>query len=75
MRELAEVYGELQFLGTEIIAVPMSGAQHPGAVGGNPPVLYPVVTDGAADIVRRMRCSGAPSALPASGPTRRRPRT
>jgi len=53
MRELALVYGELQFLGTEIIAVPMSA--DPGILarlGGDPPVLYPVVTDGAADIAR-----------------------
>jgi putative copper resistance protein D len=53
MRQLAEIYGELQFLGTEIIAVPMNA--DPGILarlGGDPPVLYPVVTDGAADIAR-----------------------
>ena len=76
MRELALVYGELQFLGTEIIAVPMSAAPNILArLGGDPPVLYPVVTDGAADIVRAYALFGRTLAPPASGPTRRRPRT
>jgi hypothetical protein len=67
MRKLAEVNGELQFLGTEIIAVPMSA--DPGILarlGGDPPVLYPVVTDGAADIVRAYALFGrtlAPAGL------------
>jgi putative copper resistance protein D len=67
MRELALVYGELQFLGTEIIAVPMSA--DPGILarlGGDPPVLYPVVTDGAADIARAYALFGrtlAPAGL------------
>jgi putative copper resistance protein D len=67
MRDLAEVYGELQFLGAEIIAVPMSA--DPGILarlGGDPPVLYPVVTDGAADIVRAYALFGrtlAPAGL------------
>jgi putative copper resistance protein D len=67
MRELALVYDELQFLGTEIIAVPMSA--DPGILarlGGDPPVLYPVVTDGAADIARAYALFGrtlAPAGL------------
>ena len=56
LQRLAEVYGELQFLGTEIIAVPMDADPRILArLGGDPPILYPVVTDGAADIVQAYR--------------------
>ncbi len=52
LAQLAEVYGELQFLATEVIAVPMDAdpriLKH---LGGNPPIVFPVVTDGATDIV------------------------
>jgi putative copper resistance protein D len=67
LQRLAEVYGELQFLGTEIIAVPLDADPRILArLGGDPPMLYPVVTDGAADIVEAYRLfarTRAPSGL------------
>jgi putative copper resistance protein D len=49
--ELAQRYDVLVPLGVEIIAAPIDGA--PDAIrrlGGQPPILFPVVTDGALDI-------------------------
>jgi mono/diheme cytochrome c family protein/uncharacterized membrane protein/peroxiredoxin len=49
---LAEAYGALNALGAEVIAVPRDGA--PDAIrrlGAAPRVLFPVVTEGAPDIV------------------------
>ena len=49
--DLAQRYDVLVPLGVEIIAVPTDGA--PDAIrrlGGEPPMLFPVVTDGAPDI-------------------------
>ncbi len=52
LTQLGEVYGELQFLGTEIIAVPMDADPRIlTRLGGDPPILFPVVTDGAAEII------------------------
>jgi putative copper resistance protein D len=52
MRELARSYDVLSIVGVEVIAVPT----HPSSdaireLGASPPVVFPVVTDGAADIV------------------------
>jgi len=50
--QLARAYTTLGLLGAEVIAVPRDA--DPDAIrrlGGDPPVLFPVVTDGAADIV------------------------
>ena len=56
LRRLAEVASELTFLGTEIVAVPMSGEVGILArLAGDPPILYPVVTDGGPDIVDAYR--------------------
>lgn len=56
LRELARSYDVLSILGVEVIAVP---ATHPGdalrELGGSPPALFPVVTDGTADIVATYR--------------------
>lgn len=50
--ELARSYGLLSVLGVEIIAVPLHDPTDALAeLGASPPVLFPVVTDGAADIV------------------------
>jgi mono/diheme cytochrome c family protein len=62
--ELAEAYGLLGTLEVEIIAVPRNAA--PDAIrrlAGWPPILYPVVTDGAREIVETYRLfSPAPHA-------------
>jgi putative copper resistance protein D len=52
LAELARTYDVLSVIGVEAIAVPTRAA--PGAIGelgSSPPVLFPVVTDGSADIV------------------------
>jgi putative copper resistance protein D len=50
--QLAEVYNELQFLGTEVVGVPSDGDPRIlSRLGGDPPVLYPVVTEGGPAIV------------------------
>jgi putative copper export protein/mono/diheme cytochrome c family protein/peroxiredoxin len=52
MTELARSYDVLSIIGVEVIAVPTNGS--PAAIaelGASPPVLFPVVTDGNADIV------------------------
>ena len=49
--QLAEAYNTLQALGTEVIAVPLGNdADILRRLGGRPPMLFPVVTDGAAEI-------------------------
>jgi putative copper export protein/mono/diheme cytochrome c family protein len=51
LAQLAEAYNTLQALGTEILAVPRDdGSDIIRRLGGRPPILYPVITDGAADI-------------------------
>jgi len=53
LTELARAYRLIAALGGEVIAVPRDPA--PDAIrrlGDEPPVLFPVVTEGAADIVR-----------------------
>ncbi|MEX2223032.1 MAG: CopD family protein, partial [Candidatus Rokuibacteriota bacterium] len=51
--QLAEAYNTLQALGTELVAVPMDSEPHIlRRLGGRPPVLFPVITDDAADIAR-----------------------
>jgi putative copper resistance protein D len=49
--QLAEAYNTLQATGTEVIAVPRdNGAHIIRRLGGRPPLLFPVITDGAAEI-------------------------
>ena len=49
--ELARSYSILSVMGVEVIAVPMHTSSDPiGELGASPPILFPVVTDGAADI-------------------------
>ncbi|HEU5188205.1 MAG TPA: CopD family protein [Methylomirabilota bacterium] len=53
MATLARAYETLQALGTEVIAVPLQRGEAPIArLGGNPPVYYPVVTEGAEEIAQ-----------------------
>jgi hypothetical protein len=56
MSELAKRYGALSVLGVEVVAVPPRSS--PSAIselGQTPPVLFPVVTDGAEDITAAFR--------------------
>lgn len=54
--QLAESYNSLQALGAEVIAVPLGdGADILRRLGGQPPVLFPVITDGTADIATTYR--------------------
>ncbi len=49
--QLAGAYREIEFAGTEIVAVPMDA--DPAIIarlGATPPIVFPVVTDGAAEI-------------------------
>lgn len=56
LTELARGYDLLSVLGVEVIAVPTHApADALGELGAAPPVLFPVVTDGAADIVAAYR--------------------
>jgi putative copper resistance protein D len=56
LNELARAYGLLSVLGVEVIAVPLHDPTDAlGELGAAPPVLFPVVTDGAADIVATYR--------------------
>ncbi|HET9855412.1 MAG TPA: c-type cytochrome, partial [Methylomirabilota bacterium] len=49
--QLAEAYNTLQATGTEVVAVPLDdGAHIIRRLGGRPPVLFPVITEGAPDI-------------------------
>ena len=49
--QLAEAYNTLQATGLEVIAVPLGdGADIIRRLGGRPPMLFPIITDGAADI-------------------------
>jgi putative copper resistance protein D len=59
LERLAGGYALLDALGAEVIAVPREGA--PDAIrrlGARPPIFFPVVTDGAADIVQAYRLFG-----------------
>ena len=50
--QLAGAYSELQLLGTEVLAAPMDGDPRIIArLGGEPPILYPVITEGGPDVV------------------------
>ena len=56
LHELARSYGLLSVLGVEIIAVPMHAPTDAlTELGESPPILFPIVTDGAAEIVTTYR--------------------
>src|SRR5262249_61085123 len=49
---LADAYGELRSFNAALIAVPMDSDQEIlSRIGATPRILFPVATDGAADIV------------------------
>jgi copper resistance protein D len=53
METLARAYETLQALGIEVVAVPLDPGERPIArLGANPPVYYPVVTEGAEEIAQ-----------------------
>src|SRR5258707_4555251 len=48
--QLAEAYNTLHALGTEVVTVPRGDrSEIIRRLGGGPPILYPGITDGAAD--------------------------
>jgi hypothetical protein len=56
MAELARSYNVLSIIGVEVIAVPTQASPEAiSELGSSPPVLFPVVTDGNADIVATYR--------------------
>jgi len=56
MTELARSYDVLSVIGVEIVAVPTHASPEAIAeLGASPPVLFPIVTDGNADIVETYR--------------------
>jgi hypothetical protein len=56
MTELARSYDVLWVTGVEVIAVPTDASPEAiSELGSSPPVLFPVVTDGSADIVATYR--------------------
>jgi putative copper export protein/mono/diheme cytochrome c family protein/peroxiredoxin len=64
LAELAEAYGTLVTLGVEVIAVPADASPNAIRELGVPvpvPVLFPIVTDGAADIAGAYRLFGQAS--------------
>jgi len=66
LTELARSYGLLSVLGLEIIAIPLHATADPiGELGASPPILFPIVTDGGADIIAtyRMFAPGAHAEL------------
>jgi mono/diheme cytochrome c family protein/uncharacterized membrane protein len=54
--ELTRAYDVLWVTGVEVVAVPINASPDAiGELGASPPVLFPVVTDGGADIVATYR--------------------
>ena len=52
LAQLSRAYDDLRSLNAAVIAVPMGGDEKIlSRIGVTPPILFPVVTDGAADIV------------------------
>jgi len=52
LAQLAQAYNDLRSFNAAVIAVPMDGGEKIlSRIGGSPPILFPVVTEGAADIV------------------------
>ncbi len=52
MAQLAAAYPEIEFSGTEVVAIPVNGESRIiTRLGGRPVILYPVATEGAAEIV------------------------
>ena len=52
MTQLAQAYGEIRSFNAAIIAVPMDGGEKIlSRLGPSPPILFPVATEGASDIV------------------------
>jgi putative copper export protein/mono/diheme cytochrome c family protein len=56
LAKLARSYNVLSIIGVEVIAVPAQASRETiNELGSSPPVLFPVVTDGNADIVATYR--------------------
>jgi putative copper resistance protein D len=53
LAQLAQSYEDLQFSGTEVVAVPMNGGAHIlNRLGDKPPIFFPVLTDGADEVAQ-----------------------
>ncbi len=66
MDQLAAAYREIEFSGTEVVAVPLDA--DPAIIrrlGATPPVLFPVVTEGAAEITPAYALFSRPPGSPA----------
>jgi copper resistance protein D len=52
LAQLSQSYNDLRSFNAAVIAVPMDGGEKIlSRIGGSPPILFPVATEGAADIV------------------------
>jgi putative copper export protein/mono/diheme cytochrome c family protein/peroxiredoxin len=52
LAQLSQAYNDLRSLNAAVLAVPMNGEEKIlSRIGVSPPILFPVATDGAADIV------------------------
>ena len=68
LAQLARTYSDLEFSGVEVVAIPMGEELRIiSRLGGNPPILYPIATEGADDIVPTYRLF---SRAPGAGPPR-----
>jgi putative copper export protein/cytochrome c5 len=62
MSELARMYDALWVMGVEVVAVPTHAPRDALAeLGASPPIMFPVITDGAAEIVATYRMFAAGS--------------
>jgi putative copper resistance protein D len=81
LARLARAYQGLQSLGAEILAVPLDPAPGIlGRLGADPPILFPVITEGAAEIAatydlfaQTLAGPGMASGSPGAGTAGRRP--
>jgi putative copper resistance protein D len=62
LQQLAQAYPQIEFSGTQIIAVPTNADPLIiGRLGASPPILFPVVTEGAAAITPAYTLFSSPS--------------
>jgi putative copper export protein/mono/diheme cytochrome c family protein len=56
LAQLARTYSDLEASGVEVVAIPMGEERRIiSRLGSNPPILFPIATEGAADIVAAYR--------------------
>lgn len=75
LAELAQAYEPIQFSGTEVVAVAMDGgARILERLGARPPILFPVLTEGAGEVVRTYALFGRTAEAGPGGRPAPRPR-